>query len=261
LQTIEAGAFVSPKWVPQMADSAEVLAQIRRAPGVSYPVLVPNMQGFEAARAASATEIAIFTAASETFARKNINCSIEESLERFAPVCAAAAEARIKVRGYISCALGCPYEGESRPPRRRCHGAPPPLGCYEISLGDTIGVGTPGKTQPCSTRSPPQTPSRQTRRSLPRYLRPSAANILGRAGKGSPSWTAPSPVSEAAPTRPARRKCRKRGRALHAERHGHRNRRRPSALVETGRFICGCAAPHTMSKGQCRAFGARFPFN
>ena len=148
LKTIEAGAFVSPKWVPQMADSAEVLAHIRRAPGVSYPVLVPNLQGFQAARAAGASEIAIFTAASETFARKNINCSIEESFDRFAPVCTAAAQAGIKVRGYISCVLGCPYEGEIAPARvAEVAARLLQLGCYEISLGDTIGVGTPLKTQ------------------------------------------------------------------------------------------------------------------
>jgi isopropylmalate/homocitrate/citramalate synthase len=148
LRVIEAGSFVSPKWVPQMADTADVLARIRRAPGVSYPVLVPNLKGFEAALAAGASEVAIFTAASETFAQKNINCSIAESLERFAPVCAAAAAHHVKVRGYISCVLGCPYEGEIAPARvadvaERLLG----LGCYEISLGDTIGVGTPGKTQ------------------------------------------------------------------------------------------------------------------
>jgi isopropylmalate/homocitrate/citramalate synthase len=148
LSVIEAGAFVSPKWVPQMADTAEVLTRIRRAPGVSYPVLVPNLQGFEAARAAGATEIAIFTAASETFAQKNINCSIEESLERFAPVCNAAFAHHIEVRGYISCVLGCPYEGEV-PPSRVADVAARlfALGAREISLGDTIGVGTPGKTQ------------------------------------------------------------------------------------------------------------------
>src|SRR5687768_593270 len=111
LPAVEATAFVSPKWVPQMADHAEVLERIRRKPGVSYPVLTPNLKGFEAARAAGATEVAIFGAASETFSRKNINCSIAESLERFRPVVAAARQSRVKVRGYISCVLGCPYEG------------------------------------------------------------------------------------------------------------------------------------------------------
>ena len=148
LPSIEAGAFVSPKWVPQMADSAEVLQGIARRPGVRYPVLVPNMKGFEAAQAAGADEIAVFGAASETFSRKNINCSIAESLERFAPVAAAAREAGIAVRGYVSCVLGCPYEGEIAPAAvaavaRDLHG----LGCYEISLGDTIGVGTPGRAR------------------------------------------------------------------------------------------------------------------
>jgi hydroxymethylglutaryl-CoA lyase len=131
-----------------MADHTEVLEGIRRKPGVSYPVLTPNLKGFEAARAAGATEVAVFGAASESFSRKNINCTIAESLERFRPVTDAARKAGIKVRGYISCVLGCPYEGEIAPAKvaevaRALHD----MGCYEISLGDTIGVGTPGKTQ------------------------------------------------------------------------------------------------------------------
>jgi hydroxymethylglutaryl-CoA lyase len=148
LPAVEATAFVSPKWIPQMADHTEVLEGIRRKPGVSYPVLTPNLKGFEAARAAGATEVAVFGAASESFSRKNINCTIAESLERFRPVTDAARQAGIKVRGYISCVLGCPYEGEIAPAKvaevaRALHD----MGCYEISLGDTIGVGTPGKTQ------------------------------------------------------------------------------------------------------------------
>ncbi len=148
LPAVEATAFVSPRWVPQMADHAEVMAGIRKKPGVAYPVLVPNMKGFEAARAAGAMEIAVFGAASETFSRKNINCSIAESLERFAPVVKAARASRMRVRGYISCALGCPYEGEVKPQAvaalaEKLYA----MGCYEISLGDTIGVGTPGKTR------------------------------------------------------------------------------------------------------------------
>jgi hydroxymethylglutaryl-CoA lyase len=143
---VEAGAMVSPRWVPQMADSAEVLAGITRRPNTSFPVLVPNIRGFERAAAAGAEEIAVFGAASETFSRKNINASIEESLERFAPVCAAAKDHGIRVRGYVSCVLGCPYEGAVAPAKvaevaARLY----ELGCYEISLGDTIGVGTPGK--------------------------------------------------------------------------------------------------------------------
>jgi len=148
LPAIEATAFVSPRWIPQMADHTEVLEGIRRKPGVSYPVLTPNLKGFEAALAAGATEVAVFGAASETFSKKNINCSIAESLERFRPVAQAAREAGVKLRGYISCVLGCPYEGEIAPAKvaevaRALH----EMGCYEVSLGDTIGTGTPGKTR------------------------------------------------------------------------------------------------------------------
>ncbi len=148
LPVVEATAFVSPKWVPQMADAAEVLTGISRRPGVSYPVLVPNLEGFERARAAGAREIAIFGAASETFSQRNINCSIGESLARFRPVVEAAQAERIPVRGYISCVLGCPYEGEIAPEAvARVARALFEMGCYEISLGDTIGVGTPRKAQ------------------------------------------------------------------------------------------------------------------
>jgi len=148
LPAVEATAFVSPKWIPQMADHTEVLEGIRRKPGVSYPVLTPNLKGFQAALAAGAQEVAIFGAASESFSRKNINCSIEESLERFRPVAEAANAAKVKVRGYISCVLGCPYEGDV-PLRKVAEvaGALFEMGCYEVSLGDTIGVGTPGRTQ------------------------------------------------------------------------------------------------------------------
>jgi hydroxymethylglutaryl-CoA lyase len=148
LPAVEATAFVSPKWIPQMADHTEVLEAIRRKPGVSYPVLTPNLKGFEAARAAGATEVAVFGAASESFSKRNINCSIAESLERFRPVADAARQAGIKVRGYISCVLGCPYEGAVAPQKvAEVARALYDMGCYEISLGDTIGTGTPGKTQ------------------------------------------------------------------------------------------------------------------
>ena len=148
LPAVEATAFVSPKWVPQMADHAEVLERIRRKPGVSYPVLTPNLKGFESARAAGATEVAVFGAASEAFSRKNINCSIAESLERFHPIVSEAKKHGIKVRGYVSCVLGCPYEGDVAPQRvAEVAGALYDMGCYEISLGDTIGVGTPGRTK------------------------------------------------------------------------------------------------------------------
>ncbi|HJW04027.1 MAG TPA: hydroxymethylglutaryl-CoA lyase [Azospira sp.] len=144
LPAVEATAFVSPKWVPQMGDHSEVLRGIRKQPGVAYPVLTPNLKGFEAAVEAGAREVAIFAAASETFSRTNINCSIAESLQRFEPIMAAATEQDIKVRGYVSCVVGCPYEGEVAPEKaaevaQQLYA----MGCYEVSLGDTIGVGTP----------------------------------------------------------------------------------------------------------------------
>ncbi len=145
---VEAGAFVSPKWVPQMAGSGEVMAKIGRRPGVSYPVLTPNMQGYEAARAAKADTVAVFGAASESFSKKNINASIEESLERFHPVVEAAKADGIRVRGYVSCVLGCPYEGKIPLANVvRVSKALYEMGCYEISLGDTIGVGTAGEAR------------------------------------------------------------------------------------------------------------------
>ncbi|MBK7542576.1 MAG: hydroxymethylglutaryl-CoA lyase [Candidatus Competibacteraceae bacterium] len=144
LKVIEAASFVSPKWVPQMADGAAVLAAIQKLPAVAYPALAPNLRGFNAAVAAGAREVAVFGSASEAFSRKNINCSVAESLARFEPVLAAARQAGIRVRGYVSCALGCPYEGPVAPAAvARVAGALYDLGCYEISLGDTIGVGTP----------------------------------------------------------------------------------------------------------------------
>jgi isopropylmalate/homocitrate/citramalate synthase len=148
LPVVEAGAFVSPKWVPQMADSGEVLRLLKRKPGVRYPVLVPNTKGYEDARAAQVEEIAVFAAASESFSRKNINCSIAESLDRFRPVCEQAKADGVRVRGYISCVLGCPYEG-AVPVAQVVEVAKSLLamGCFEISLGDTIGVGTPGKAR------------------------------------------------------------------------------------------------------------------
>jgi len=144
---IEATSFVSPKWVPQMADAADVMARIRRRPGVRYPVLTPNMKGFDAALAAKADEVAVFVAASETFSRRNINCGIAESLERARPIFAAAKAHAVRVRGYISCVLGCPYEGDVGPRKvAEIAEALYALGSYEVSLGDTIGVGTAGKT-------------------------------------------------------------------------------------------------------------------
>lgn len=146
LSYIEAGSFVSPKWVPQMAGSAEVFEQIKRSDSITYAALTPNMQGFEAAIAAGVKEVAVFAAASESFSQKNINCSISESLQRFEPVMQAAKQHGVRVRGYVSCVLGCPYEGEVAPEHvRSVAQALYDMGCYEISLGDTIGVGTPQK--------------------------------------------------------------------------------------------------------------------
>lgn len=148
LKTVEAGAFVSPKWVPQMAASDEVLAKIKRKAGVSYPVLTPNMKGYDGAKAGKADTIAVFGAASESFSKKNINASIAESLERFLPVVEAAKADGVRVRGYVSCVLGCPYEGEIPVSNVvRVAKALYEMGCYEISLGDTIGVGTAGETR------------------------------------------------------------------------------------------------------------------
>ncbi|GHE79313.1 hydroxymethylglutaryl-CoA lyase [Thalassotalea profundi] len=140
---IESGSFVSPKWVPQMATSTEVFEKLNRLSNVTYAALTPNMQGFEAAMAANASEVAIFGAASESFSQKNINCSIDESLERFQPIMTVAKAANIKVRGYVSCVVGCPYEGDIAPDKVAIVAEKLfKMGCYEISLGDTIGVGT-----------------------------------------------------------------------------------------------------------------------
>lgn len=144
LRSIEATSFVSPKWIPQLADAADVFGGIARRPGVRYPVLVPNLQGYDRARAAGADEVAVFAAASEAFSRTNINASIDESLDRFAPVLERAAADGVRVRGYVSTVLGCPYQGEvplSDVVRVATHLHR--AGCYEISLGDTIGIGTP----------------------------------------------------------------------------------------------------------------------
>lgn len=148
LSYIEVGSFVSPKWVPQMAGSAEVFAGIQRQPGVTYAALTPNLKGLEAALEAKVEEVAVFAAASEAFSQKNINCSIADSLQRFVPLMEAAKTANVRVRGYVSCVLGCPYDGEIAPEQvasvaRELYA----MGCYEVSLGDTIGTGTAGATR------------------------------------------------------------------------------------------------------------------
>ncbi|MQG94059.1 hydroxymethylglutaryl-CoA lyase [Pseudomonas sp. MN1F] len=148
LSYIEVGSFVSPKWVPQMAGSADVFASIRQRAGVTYAALAPNLRGFEDALAAGVKEVAVFAAASEAFSQRNINCSISESLQRFEPIMEAARSHGVRVRGYVSCVLGCPYEGkvsaeQVAPVARALHD----MGCYEVSLGDTIGTGTAGDTR------------------------------------------------------------------------------------------------------------------
>ncbi|MBM7061955.1 hydroxymethylglutaryl-CoA lyase [Pseudomonas sp. UL073] len=148
LSYVEVGSFVSPKWVPQMAGSAEVFAQIQRKPGVTYAALAPNLRGFEAALESQVEEVAVFAAASEAFSQKNINCSIAESLERFVPIMDAAKQHGVRVRGYVSCVLGCPYDGDIAPEQvayvaRELYA----MGCYEVSLGDTIGAGSAGATR------------------------------------------------------------------------------------------------------------------
>lgn len=148
LSHIEAASFVSPKWVPQMGDASDVMAGITREPGVTYAALTPNMKGLESAIAANADEVAVFSAASEAFTQKNINCSIAESLERFAPIMETAKQSGIKVRGYVSTVMGCPYQGDVDPKQvAKVAKAMFEMGCYEISLGDTIGVGTPLKAK------------------------------------------------------------------------------------------------------------------
>lgn len=145
---IEAGSFVNPKWVPQMAGSDEVFEQMPRSDGVTYAALTPNMKGYERAIEVGATEVAIFAAASEAFSQKNINCSVAESIERFKPVMDAAKSAGVKVRGYVSCVVGCPYEGEVSPQKvAEVSKQLLDMGCYEVSLGDTIGVGTPASIE------------------------------------------------------------------------------------------------------------------
>lgn len=148
LASIETGSFVNPKWVPQMAGSEEVFSLINRLPGVRYSALTPNLKGFERALESAASEVAVFTAASESFTRKNTNCSIDESLSRASELMTAARANSVPVRGYVSCVVGCPYEGDIAPEKvAEVASALLAMGCYEISLGDTIGVGTPASTE------------------------------------------------------------------------------------------------------------------
>jgi isopropylmalate/homocitrate/citramalate synthase len=198
---IEATAFVSPKWVPQMADAAAVMARIRRRDGVRYPVLTPNLQGFEAAMAASADEVAVFVAASEAFSRRNINCTIAESLERAKPVFGAAAGRGVRVRAYISCVLGCPYEGDVDPRRvAEVAAALHALGAYEVSLGDTIGVGTAGKTEALIRAVGARVPFGALAGPFTTPTDRRSPTSTQRCARGSPRSTARSPGSVAVPT-------------------------------------------------------------
>ncbi|HXP31283.1 MAG TPA: hydroxymethylglutaryl-CoA lyase [Stellaceae bacterium] len=185
LRTLEAGSFVSPKWVPQMADTAEVLASVPRRPGLVYQVLVPNMKGYEAARAARADEVAIFAAASESFSRRNINCSIAESLERFAPVVAAARRDSVRVRGYVSCVIDCPYEGAIAPEAAAAVAARlVELGCYEVSMGDTIGTGTAARVEAMIEATAQRVPVERLAIHCHDTYGQALANILAALGKG-----------------------------------------------------------------------------
>jgi hydroxymethylglutaryl-CoA lyase len=185
LAVIEAGSFVSPKWVPQMADTAEVMAGLARRPGVRYPVLVPNMKGYEAARAAGVDEIAVFAAASESFSHRNINCSIAESLERFAPVMASAKTDGIRVRGYVSCVIDCPYEGPVAPSAAADVAARLlDLGCYEVSMGDTIGTGTAASVEAMIEAATQRMPVERLAVHLHDTYGQALANILAALEKG-----------------------------------------------------------------------------
>jgi len=185
ITAIEAGSFVSPKWVPQMADTAEVLAGLRRKEGVSYSVLVPNMQGYETARRAKVDEVAIFAAASESFSRRNINCSIAESIERFAPVAEAARRDGVKVRGYVSCVIDCPYEGAIAPAAVADVAARLlALGCYEVSLGDTVGTGTAGRVEAMIDAVAARVPVARLAAHFHDTYGQAVANLLAALGKG-----------------------------------------------------------------------------
>jgi hydroxymethylglutaryl-CoA lyase len=203
LPVIEATAFVSPKWVPQMADAAAVMAGIRRKPGVGYPVLVPNRKGLDAAIAAGCDEVVVFGAATESFSKRNTNCSIAEGLARFSEVCAEAIARGLRVRGDISVCLGCPYEGEVQPAQvTRVARELFAMGCYEITIADTIGAGTPGKTQElieaCARRIP------VTRKNSPDiFTTPTARRSPTRWPRSNAAWrpsTARWRGSAAAPT-------------------------------------------------------------
>ncbi|MDR6355141.1 isopropylmalate/homocitrate/citramalate synthase [Pseudomonas psychrotolerans] len=233
LAHIEVGSFVSPRWVPQMADSAAVFQGIARRPGIVYAALTPNLRGFEAALAAGASEVAVFAAASEAFSQRNINCSIAESLQRFVPLLDAARQAGLRVRGYVSCVLGCPYQGPVAPAEvAAVAGELLALGCYEISLGDTLGLGTAGATRALIDQVGVRVPRERLAGHFPRHLWPGHDQCLRQPAGGRrrvrwrggrPGWL---------PLRAGRhRQCRQRRPALSAPGAGHRDRRGAGAAL------------------------------
>ncbi len=228
LHTVEVGAFVSSKAIPQMVNSDQVLRGINHHPDSEFHVLVPNEKGYEAARAAGARVIAVFASASEGFSRANINCSVAKSIERFKPVVARARADGVKVRGYISCVLGCPFDGEVKPQAvANVADMLWELGCYEISLGDTIGVGTPLKAKALLRAVAGTVPIASSRDAFPRHLRPGVGQSLCRHGGGRARDQFRRRRSRRLPLRARRhRQCRDRGRGLHAGGHGHCDRGR-----------------------------------
>ncbi|MHC2693387.1 hypothetical protein ACVME9_005878 [Bradyrhizobium liaoningense] len=226
LKTVEVGAFVAPKAIPQMASSDAVLRGVGHIKGAEFHVLVPNEKGYDAARAAGTKVVSVFAAASEGFSRANINCTVAESIERFKPVLARAKADGIPVRGYISCVLGCPFDGEIKPKAVADLASTLfELGCYEISLGDTIGVGTPSKAKEMLRAGQCQRSSRQARDAFPRHLRPGARQSLCRDGGGCPRHRRRRGRPRRLPLCAGRdRKRRDRRRRLHARGHGDQDR-------------------------------------
>ena len=227
LRTIEAGAFVSPKWVPQMADTAEVYRNIPKDPGVDYPVLVPNMKGLDRAIETGVKSISIFTAASETFNKRNINMSIDESFANYAPVAARARAEGMRVRGYVSTAFGCPYEGDVAPEKvLEVSARLLDLGCYEVSVGDTIGVGTPVQVQGVIGILLQVIPAVEAGHALSRHARHGAGEHARRAGDGHRDVRRVVRRTRRMSVRARReRQHGHRGSRLHAREDGHRYRR------------------------------------
>ena len=242
---VEATAFVSPKWVPQMADAAAVMAGIRRKDGVRYPVLTPNLKGFEAALAAKADEVAVFVAASKTFSTRHLNCTIAESLERARPVFAAASANAVRVRGYISCVLGCPYEGEVAPTKVAEVGDYAPSdGRLRVSLGDTIGVGTAGKTQAPHRRGGRARPDSALAGHFHDTYGPALANVYAAMEMGIRDVRLLGRRARRLPLREGRhgQSC-ERGRSVPARWARHRDRRRHDEASRRGPLHFGGAGP------------------